>query len=572
MREHAYTAEPVLEGGTLADVRLRLADGKAWHLLGRGGAARELALLRPLAERAAASPAGAGPLPVFLGAGLGHAVLAWLEEHGGPVAVVDKEAPIQNATGVREALAGRTDVLWLDQEDADEALRALTRWQMAHGGRPLAPAANPVYLRLDRAHYAALQERLKASATADFWSRARYAKFREWPPRILLITSQYFLMGEIVTACERLGVPHRFLQVTDDEVGRQEFVEQLLTAVVEFRPDFVFTINHLGVDREGVLMDLLERLELPLASWFVDNPHLILYLYERVVGPHTAIFTWDADNIESLKERGFEHVRYLALATDARRFRVHEEVPQEHPLRARVSFVGNSMQYKVGHRMKACRPPRPLLLRYREIAAGFREHQEPSVRRYLAEHHPELFPHFQALDTPERRLAFEAMITWEATRQYRKGCLERILPFHPLIAGDKGWKITFRDADRPWRWHPELNYYEELPYFYPLSAINFNCTSKQMKGAVNQRVFDVPATGSFVLTDWRDQMEHLFEPGTEVAFFREPGEIPDLVRHYLDHPAERAAIAAAARRRILAEHTYEHRLRQLMESMRAIFG
>ena len=74
-------------------------------------------------------------------------------------------------------------------------------------------------------------------------------------------------------------------------MGCAEFVEELLRAVVEFKPDFVFTVNHLGVDREGVLIDLLARLELPLASWFVDNPHLILYVYDRLNSPWTSIFT-----------------------------------------------------------------------------------------------------------------------------------------------------------------------------------------------------------------------------------------------------------------------------------------
>jgi spore maturation protein CgeB len=54
-----------------------------------------------------------------------------------------------------------------------------------------------------------------------------------------------------------------------------------------------------------------------------------------------------------------------------------------------------------------------------------------------------------------------------------------------------------------------------------------------MKGAVNQRVFDVPVCGGFLLTDHRRQMESLFEPGREIVCYQEPGEIPDLVRHYL---------------------------------------
>ena len=46
-----------------------------------------------------------------------------------------------------------------------------------------------------------------------------------------------------------------------------------------------------------------------------------------------------------------------------------------------------------------------------------------------------------------------------------------------------------------------LNYYKDLPLLYNACKINFNATSLQMKEAVNQRVFDVPACGAFLLTD-----------------------------------------------------------------------
>lgn len=564
-----YEARAVYDEGALVDIKL-VWPHRTWHLLGRAGASRERALADSLAP-------GDRCLPVLLGAGLGHALQALLDTTETPVAVVDKETTLLDLTRLKERYARNPRVLWIDAPRLEDAVKELTQWQMDHGGAPFLPLPNPVYPRLDPAYYGMLRERLLASKRFDFWAKADYPRFKNWPPRILLVTSTYFLMGEIVTACERLGAPHYFINLDDKEIASVDFVEQLLRAVLEFKPDFVFTINHLGVDREGVLIDLLERLKLPLASWFVDNPHLILYLYNKLVSPYTAIFTWDADNLPSLKELGFEHVRYLPLATDPQRFvppagANRPTYPANHPMRAPVSFVGNSMHYKVGARMKVARPSRPLLLRYREIAAEFSAHDERSVRAFLTAYYPELTPHFEALETPERQLAFETMITWEATRQYRKRCLESVLPLRPLIVGDKGWRLTFGRSPHPWRWHPEINYYLDLPLFYPLAEINFNCTSKQMKGAVNQRVFDAPAAGAFVLTDWRVQIEQLFDPGAEVVCFRDFDEIEPLARHYLAHPHERHRIATAARRRILAEHTYEKRVESMMREMVGIYG
>ncbi|MCA1944243.1 MAG: glycosyltransferase [Desulfovibrio sp.] len=550
----------VLQDGQLQDVLLS-HQGRTRRMAGRQGRQREAALVLD-------QPPPAQSLPVLLGSGLGAALEALLERHPGPVAVVDKETALLAATGL---MARHPQVAWITDPTPDAALASLTRWQMQHGGRSFFPIALPFYLREDRGHYQALQDRLSASQAHNFWEKARQPRFRTWPPRILGVTSQYFLMGEVQAACARLGVPLRCLHIEDQEIGAGRFMEELLTAVLEFQPDFLFTINHLGVDREGVLIALLEQMGLPLASWFVDNPHLILHLYHQVVHPLTAIFTWDRDNLPSLKALGFEHVFYLPLGTDAHRFRPGVPAWPGMP-RAEASFVGNSMVFKVAHRLKKARPPREFLLAYRELAREFGESDCRGVLEFLQTRHPARHADWLALPTTERRLALEAMLTWEATRQYRTACVAGLLPLAPLICGDRGWNILFRHRPEPWTWHPELRYYDHLPAFYPAQAVNLNTTSKQMKGAVNQRVFDCPACGAFVLTDMREQLADLFEPGKEVAIYEHPEEVTSLARHYLAHPAQRQRMVAAARERVLAEHTYDHRILALCEQMRATFG
>lgn len=392
-------------------------------------------------------------------------------------------------------------------------------------------------------------------------------------PRVLLITSRFFLLGEIMNAFDRMGVAYRYLDTGGDELGLDEYLRALITAIKELRPHFALTVNHLGVDHEGLLTGLLSKLDIPLASWFVDNPALALALYANPAAKKTAVFTWDADNLEPLRGQGFENVFYLPLATDELRFAPPDRpAPSDHPWRARVSFVGNSMVVKTARRLEYANPGPRLLEALPQLAEAFGQHPEWSVRAFMAGHFAHLMPHFEALGTPQRQLAFETAVIWESTRQYRALCLGQVMEYSPLIAGDEGWLLTFPDEGTVWRRLPELAYYDQLPGFYPHSEINFNCTSLQMKGAVNQRVFDVPACGAFLLTDHRAQMERLFEPGSEVAVYADPQEIPDLVRHYLARPEERDRIARAARKRVLAEHTYVIRMGQLLDVMKRTFG
>ena len=572
-----YEVVPSPEGGA-ADIIVH-ENGRALAMLGPGGPRRELAAVEPFLSRQGtqaappeSAPAAAQALPVLLGAGLGHALGRLLDAWDGPLAVVDKERDLEALTGTLAALpeAARERVLVVDSPEPAAALAALTHWQLAHGGKPLMPLPLAFYLRLDKDYYGALRDSLAASARFDFWSRAVRPRFQAAMPRVLLLTSKYFLMGELEGACRKLGLDYQLVAVGDTEVAQDAFVRQLLETVLSFKPDCCLTLNHMGVDVEGVLMDLLGRLQLPLASWFVDNPHLIIHLYTRCVSPWTTLFTWDADNVASLEAAGFEHVRYLPLGTDPDRFTpTRRAVPEA--WKAAVSFVGNSMLYKVGGRLKRGHFPRALLVPFREVSRAFAQSEFRSVADFLCQRFPQVYDRYLLLPDNEARLAYETAVTWQATRLYRNECVRRLLPFRPLIVGDTGWKIEFRNEVPQPRYLGELSYYSQLPAFYGHSEINFNSTSKQMKGAVNQRVFDVPAAGAFVLTDWRPQMEQLFTPD-EMACYREPDEIPDLVRYYLSHPDERKRLAAAGRRRVLACHTWAHRLKTLLDEMRAIYG
>ena len=160
---------------------------------------------------------------------------------------------------------------------------------------------------------------------------------------------------------------------------------------------------------------------------------------------------------------------------------------------------------------------------------------------------------------------FEPAVTWKATQVYRLRCVKKLLPFKPHIHGDVGWH-NFLNGDAAL--FPELNYYSELPLFYNICKINFNTTSLQMKNGLNQRVFDVPACASFLLTDYKEQMENMFDIGKEVVCYTEPDEVPELISFYLRHDQERLKIIERAHKRVLNEHTYEHRLTKMLLCMR----
>jgi spore maturation protein CgeB len=74
--------------------------------------------------------------------------------------------------------------------------------------------------------------------------------------------------------------------------------------------------------------------------------------------------------------------------------------------------------------------------------------------------------------------------------------------------------------------------------------------------ANNMRLFEATGMGALLITDWKENIGELFEPGKEVVCYKSVDECLELINYYSRHEAERAAIAAAGQRRTLQRHSY----------------
>ena len=90
--------------------------------------------------------------------------------------------------------------------------------------------------------------------------------------------------------------------------------------------------------------------------------------------------------------------------------------------------------------------------------------------------------------------------------------------------------------------------------------------SSRRRGAVgnNLRLFEATGTGALLLTDWKENLSEMFEPGKEVIAYKSPEECLELLTYYLEHDEDRAAIASAGQKRTLKEHTYLQRMEEFV--------
>jgi spore maturation protein CgeB len=82
--------------------------------------------------------------------------------------------------------------------------------------------------------------------------------------------------------------------------------------------------------------------------------------------------------------------------------------------------------------------------------------------------------------------------------------------------------------------------------------------------ANNMRLYEATGVGTLLLTDLKDNLGDLFEVGKEVITYSSAPEAAELIRYYLANPNEAQTIARAGQDRTLREHTYSHRMAELV--------
>jgi spore maturation protein CgeB len=380
------------------------------------------------------------------------------------------------------------------------------------------------------------------------------------PRRVFVLRQQFFLEEECVRACRRLG-----LEVREWDLGEgwdAASFSSFLSGLLEFQPDFLFCINHIGFDKEGRITEFLRESEIPAAVWYVDNPDFIIKAFPQNVSPWVSLFVWDRHYLKDLEAMGFSRPAYLPLATDPQLFRPYRTPPSWKFGEVAGAFVGSTWSQRVRQQLTRFQgePEKVTLIE----AAARRFISSPAYK--AGEDLAALYPGFSSHPLQEQ-IDLEAAVLWRASQWHRVGSIAPLTHIGLQVYGDAAWQEFLPDRRA---YGGRIGYNRELPAFYQCVGVNLNVTSLQMKDGLNQRVFDVPAAGGFLLTDFKESLLDLFAE-EEVAWFHDPEEARAKLQYFLKHPEERRAVAVKARERVLAQHTVAHRMQTVVERMGAAF-
>jgi spore maturation protein CgeB len=175
-------------------------------------------------------------------------------------------------------------------------------------------------------------------------------------------------------------------------------------------------------------------------------------------------------------------------------------------------------------------------------------------------------PHiFKKINLPKEvkeRFSAEVNFVGSSADIHRRSIISKINASKVDIFGDEGWK-SLENPNIVYR--GRIDYKKELPLLYNASKINLNVNVSQMKNSSNNRVFDIPACKAFLLTDYKEDLEELFQIDEEIIVYRDVPQLNELITYYLNHGEERRRIAEKAQKKVLSKHTYIHRMQRVLE-------
>lgn len=414
-----------------------------------------------------------------------------------------------------------------------------------------------------------------------------------------------------------MKVMHRELNALHHEVKRlpiryETSFAEVKSEISGFTPDFCFTnvyyVFQLWLPRGLELEAYLEKQNIPVGAWMFDSPlasgsQFGVYRFQNERIPQNVLFLcMDQENQRWLLEQG-ARAAYFPLAFD----RDLAEKPSSPELLSRyshaLSFVGRPFS-----------PDAPMANRdamldyffYRilsEFAAYLQSFAEsksitdlkPSSHEALTLLFQSLAPEFEIFlshrytNASDYRIAMMRLSDFMREKlsaaqfsvfQTFQGCLDIIYsnfqmadylselrPLGLRIFGGEDWsqKIFPDSKDLS----PRLSQ-EELVAVFRASKINFCYTKWQFRDAAAERGFLIYGVGGFPLLDYRESLNTIYQQGEYVAY-QSIDEAKDLIRYYLKDEAARNAIIEKGRARILSEHTYAHRARELIQIVKNEF-
>ncbi len=327
----------------------------------------------------------------------------------------------------------------------------------------------------------------------------------------------------------------------------------LLKQIAAERPDAMMMINR--SPGEFAQQEQFDRLQMPRFVWCIDDPNCFV---GNAFGRHDFVFTWDKAYTEDLRNKNAQSVDHFPYVADMDKAPAQFEERFSSP----VSYIGQ-VKCLDAEELGLSDSEAQLVQKAGRLKA---QHRNRSYQSLLLELQSDfglnLIKHEN--DVAPRQLRYATYIV--ANAHWRIAVLDKARPFGLKIYGNDDWKAYLQNNPLADCFCGPADPERDAPNIFYSSKVNLNIHSLQALTSLNQRDFNCPLVGGFILTDWVEGAEDFFEPDVELAFYHNLNELEDKLAFFLEHDDERRQLIERGQARVLRDHVYSVRAPKAFET------
>jgi spore maturation protein CgeB len=384
--------------------------------------------------------------------------------------------------------------------------------------------------------------------------------------KVLMLTWKSFGNEDMIDAFEKCGI-ETVKQPFSDKGERTdaELEKQLTDAIGRTDPDFLFSFNYFPV-----ASITCKKLGIPYVSWVYDSPYVRLYHYS-INYPTNYVFVFDKEQYMEFHRAGIDTVHYLPMAANTKRLSAMKDFDtfkktqwyNQHE----VAFIGSlyTEKHQFFKRMDKLSPYTQgyldgIMAAQKQIY-GYNFIQEllpPDIIKDMQNSLP-MQTGADSVESIEYLFA-QYVINRQITATERQELLTAVAEKYSLDLYTPDKSFTIPGCSN----HGPVDYYDFAPYVYKKAKINLNITLRSILSGIPLRAFDIMGAGGFLLTNYQPDFIDFFVPGEDFVFYESKNDLLDKTAYYLKNDAERTAIAENGLQRISADHTYVHRVSEIL--------
>ncbi len=384
--------------------------------------------------------------------------------------------------------------------------------------------------------------------------------------RDMLDAFEHYSNGDETMEIVRYHYDYDEKKVRNDEVFERNFETKLREVV----PDFVFSFNFLPV-----VSKVCNKVGVIYVSWVYDNPENLLYSYQ-VINKCNLVLMFDSKEYEIFRNGRIDTVEYMPLAASTRRLDsliLNDDDIKKYE--TDISFVGSLYTERKQYYDEIAEKVSPYTLGYLDGLIRAQLHvdgmnfiEDSLTPEIVADMQKasNLYPYPDSAETLEWLFA-NYVINRQATIIERREILTMLGKLYGVRLYTYGQNSSF-NPEGVYNMGP-ADYFEDMPYIFKLSKINLNITLRSIRHAIPLRCYDILGAGGFLLSNYQVDLARHFVPDEDYVYYENREDLASKAAYYLKHDDERKAIARNAHDKIQREHTFDVRVKEIVEMVKA---